>query len=123
MDYQHFDGNRTILSSLRPAGAYRLLDYYIYSTRGNYFTGHTHYQFRKFLITQLPEIRFSGLRENVFVNYLKTSYSPHYYELGYSLDNIFRILRIEVAASFENSNFQEVGLRIGIATLINFNND
>lgn len=123
IDYQHFDGNRTILSSLKPAGAYRLLDYYQYSTNGNYFSLHTHYQFRKFLITQLPEIRFSGLRENLFVNYLKTESAPHYYELGYSVDNILRLFRVEVAASFLDTSFQEVGLRIGIATIFKINTD
>ncbi len=117
MDYKHFDGNRTILSSIRPAGAFRLLDYYMFSTDGAYFSGHTHYQFRKFLITQLPEIRFSGIRENIFFNYLKTETSPHYYEVGYSIDRIFRLLRLEVAASFHDSHYQEVGLRIGLATI------
>ncbi|MDQ3393810.1 MAG: DUF5686 and carboxypeptidase regulatory-like domain-containing protein [Bacteroidota bacterium] len=121
MDYQHFDGNRTILTSLKPASSFRLMDYYLYSTRGSYFSGYSHYQFRKFLITQLPEIRFSGLRENIFFNYMKTSDSPHYYEVGYSLDNIFRILRVEVAGSFMDNRFHEVGLRIGIATIIKFN--
>lgn len=122
MDYNHFDGNRTILSSLRPAGAFRLLDYYAYSTNSSYFSGHTHYQFRKFLLTQLPEIRFSGLRENIFLNYLKTAHSPHYYELGYSIDQILRIFRVEVAASFENMSYREVGLRIGVATIFSFGN-
>lgn len=117
MDYKHFEGNRTILSSIRPAGAFRLLDYYIFSTDGDYFSAHTHYQFRKFLITQLPEIRFSGIRENIFFNYLKTETSPHYYEVGYAIDRIFRLLRLEVAASFHDSHYQEVGLRIGLATI------
>ncbi|MHC2990135.1 membrane receptor RagA [Pontibacter sp. HJ8] len=117
MDYQHFDGNRTILSSLKPAGAFRLLDYYQYSTNNSYFSGHTHFQFRKFLLTHIPEVRFAGLKENVFFNYLKTQQSPHYYEVGYSLDNVFRVLRIEAAASFSDRNFQELGFRIGIATI------
>jgi hypothetical protein len=121
MDYQHFDGNRTILSSLKPAGAFRLLDYYQYSTKGNYFSGHTHYQFRKFLLTQIPEVRFTGIKENVFFNYLKTQHSPHYYEVGYSLDNVFRIFRLETAASFNDRNFQEMGFRIGIATIFKVN--
>lgn len=121
MDYQHFDGNRTILSSLKPAGAFRLLDYYNFSTNGSYFSGHSHYQFRKFLLTQLPKVRFSGLRENIFVNYLKTETSPNYYELGYSIDNILRLFRVEVAASFQDGDFQEVGLRIGIATIFEIN--
>ncbi len=118
MDHKHFDGNRTILSSLRPAGAFRLLDYYNYSTNQNYVSGHTHYQFRKFLLTQLPLVRISGLRENIFVNYLKTNGSPHYSEFGYSVDNIFRLFRVEVAAGFNDWKYEEVGLRIGIATII-----
>lgn len=120
VDYQHFDGNRTIFSSIKPAGAFRLLDYYALSTNSTYFSAHTHYQFRKFLITQLPELRFSGMRENIFINYLKHENSPHYYELGYSLDQVFRLFRIEVAASFMDREYKEVGLRIGVSTLINF---
>jgi hypothetical protein len=123
MDFHHFDGNRTMLSSLKPAGSFRLLDYYYYSTQGAFVSAHTHYQFRKFLVTQLPEVRFSGLRENVFINYLKSQYSPHYYELGYSVDNIFKFLRVELASSFTNElQFQEINIRIGIATLLKVNN-
>jgi len=121
MDYQHFDGNRTILSSLRPAGGFRLLDYYAYSTNNSYFSGHTHFTFRKFLFTHIPEVRITGIKENIFFNYLKTSNSPHYYELGYSLDNVFRVLRLEAATSFENGKYKEFGFRIGIATILRFN--
>lgn len=117
MDYHHFDGNQTILGSLKPAGSFRLLDYYLYSTDNNYFSGHTHYHFRKFLLTRIPEVRYMGLKENLFFNYLKTSASPHYYEAGYSLDNIFRIFRLEAAAAFVNGEYQEFNIRIGIATM------
>lgn len=123
VDYQHFDGNRTIFSSLKPAGAFRLLDYYAFSTNSNYFAAHTHYQFRKFLFTQLPELRFSGMRENIFFNYLKHENSPNYWEVGYSLDQVLRVLRIEVAAAFMDRDYKEVGLRIGVATILNFGGD
>ncbi|EMR01792.1 DUF5686 and carboxypeptidase regulatory-like domain-containing protein [Cesiribacter andamanensis] len=123
MDYHHFDGNRTILSSLRPAGSFRLLDYYEFSTNNGYVSAHTHYQFRKFLLTQLPMLRFSGLKENVFVNYLKTGVSQHYYELGYSIDGILRLFRLELAASFNDTEFKELAPRIGIATIFTINAD
>ncbi|WP_236614024.1 DUF5686 and carboxypeptidase regulatory-like domain-containing protein [Nafulsella turpanensis] len=116
MDYQHFPGNQTILSSLQPVGAYRLLDYYRYSTNNPYVSAFIHYQFRKFLLTQLPLLRFSGLRENVFFNYLKTEVSPHYYEVGYSMDRIFQAFRLDFAVSFTDGGYQQLGLRIGIAT-------
>ncbi|WP_207425121.1 DUF5686 family protein [Pedobacter sp. SYSU D00535] len=122
MDYQHFDGNRTILTSLKPADSFRLLDYYIYSTNKLYVSAHTYYKARKLLLTRIPEIRFMGLKENLFVSYLKTSSSPHYYEVGYALDNVFRVFRIEAAASFRDRDFNELGLRIGIATLFQFKN-
>ena len=101
------------------ASNYRFLDYYRYSTQSQYISGIVHYQFRKFLLTQLPMLRFSGVRENIFFNYLKTQNSPHYWEIGYSLDNLFRIFRIEMGAGFENDMYQRGGVRFGIASFIN----
>ncbi len=117
-DFQHFGGNRTIFSNFGPASNYRFMDYYKYSTQTSYFSSIVHYQFRKFLFTQLPMLRFSGLRENIFFNYLKTENSPHYWEVGYSLDNLFRIFRVEFGAGFENGNYLRGGARFGIATFI-----
>ncbi|MEN2283785.1 DUF5686 and carboxypeptidase regulatory-like domain-containing protein [Algoriphagus sp. SE2] len=120
-DYQHFGGNRTIFSNFGPASNFRFMDYYKYSTNTSYVSGIFHYQFRKFLLTQLPMLRFSGVRENIFFNYLKTENSPNYMEVGYSLDNLFRIFRLEVGAGFENGNYLRGGVRFGIATFIQVN--
>lgn len=120
-DYQHFGGNRTIFSNFGPASNYRFMDYYKYSTNTSYVSGIFHYQFRKFLLTQLPMLRFSGVRENLFFNYLKTENSPSYWEAGYSLDNLFRIFRLEMGAGFENGNYLRGGVRFGIATFIQVN--
>lgn len=120
-DFQHFGGNRTIFSNFGPASNYRFMDYYKYSTNSSYFSVIVHYQFRKFLLTQLPMLRFSGIRENVFFNYLKTENSPHYWEAGYSLDNLFRIFRVEFGAGFENGNYLRGGARFGVATFITIN--
>jgi hypothetical protein len=120
-DYQHFGGNRTIFSNFGPASNYRFMDYYKYSTNTSYVSGIFHYQFRKFLLTQLPMLRFSGVRENLFLNYLKTENSPSYWEAGYSLDNLFRIFRLEMGAGFENGNYLRGGVRFGIATFIQIN--
>lgn len=120
-DFQHFGGNRTIFSNFGPASNFRFMDYYKYSTNSSYVSGIFHYQFRKFLLTQLPMLRFSGVRENIFLNYLKTENSPHYVEVGYSLDNLFRIFRVEFGAGFENGNYLRGGARFGVATFIQVN--
>jgi hypothetical protein len=122
-DFKHFGGNRTIFSNFGPASNYRFMDYYKYSTNSSYVSGIGHYQFRKFLLTQLPMLRFSGVRENIFINYLKTQNSPHYTEIGYSLDNLFRIFRLEMGVGFENGKYLRGGVLFGIATFINVNMD
>jgi hypothetical protein len=123
MDYAHFLGNRTPFITTDPVGSFRLLDYYLYSTRDKYFTANAHYHFRKFLITQFPLIRLTGVTENVFVNYLSAPLSNDYTEVGYSLDGILRIFRLEGAVSFSGGNYQSYGFRIGIATSVGVNFD
>ena len=120
-DFKHFGGNRTLFSNFGAASNYRFMDYYKYSTASSFVSGIVHYQFRKFLLTQLPMLRFSGVRENVFVNYLKTENSPHYTEIGYSLDNLFRIFRLELGVAFENGRYLRSGPLFGIATFIDVN--
>lgn len=129
-DFKHFLGNRTVLVTTDPVGSYRLLDYYQYSTRDKYLSAHLHYQFRKLLATQIMEVWMLGIKENVFVNYLATPTNPsaffdqnganHYFELGYSIDNILRVFRIEAAASFQNGKYQDWGILIGVASNLGF---
>ncbi len=118
MDFQHFMGNRTVIQMSDPVGSFRLLDYYQYSTSHQYVASHLHYQFRKFLFTQIFEVRLLGIKENILFNYLKTDLSPHYMEVGYSLDNILRFLRVEAIANFEDGTYRNFGIRIGIATTL-----
>ncbi|MBT30634.1 MAG: membrane receptor RagA [Thalassobius sp.] len=118
IDFKHFPGNQTVLQTSDPVNSYRLLDYYYYSTQDQYVGSTMFYQFRKFLLTQIFEVRLAGLKENILFNYLKTDASPHYMEVGYSLDNIFRFFRVEAIASFEDMEYKDFGIRIGISTNI-----
>lgn len=120
MDYKHFAGNQTPFTTTDPVGSFRLLDYYLYSTSDKYFTGSIHYQFRKFLVTSFPLLRLTGIRENVFVNYLAAPASHNYTEAGYSIDGIFRIFRLEVAAAFQDGKYLDYGVRVGIAARLQF---
>lgn len=115
-DFKHFQGNRIALVTADPVGSFRLLDYYRHSTEDKYASAHVHYQFRKLLFTQIPEVWLLGIKENVFVNYLATPTSQNYFELGYSLDNIFGILRLEAAFSFQDGKYQDWGVLLGIAS-------
>ncbi|NJN42094.1 MAG: hypothetical protein HC811_07610 [Flammeovirgaceae bacterium] len=118
MDYQHFMGNRTPFVTTDPVGSFRLLDYYLYSTRDQYVSANAHYHFRKFLVTQIPLVRLTGIQENIFINYLYAPTSQNYTEVGYSLDGLLRIFRLEVATAFQNGTYLSYGFRIGISTAI-----
>ncbi len=121
MDYKHFLGNRTPFSTADPVGSFRLLDYYTFSTSDKYFSGNLHYQFRRFLLTSLPKLRLMGIRENLFLNYLATPTSGNYTELGYSIDGILRIFRLEGAVSFQEGKYADHGFRLGITTNLSIN--
>lgn len=115
-DYRHFDGNQMIFTSADPVGSFRLLPYYAFSTRDRWLATSAHYQFRKFLLTQIWEVQMTGAKENVFVNYLNTPTSEHYTEVGYGIDNIFRFFRLEGIAAFRDGQYYDWGIRIGIAS-------
>ncbi len=121
MDYKHFLGNRTPFITNDPVGSFRLLDYYRHSTADKYFVGNLHYQFRKFLVTNIPLVRMAGIRENVFLNYLATPTSMNYTEVGYSIDGILRIFRLEGAVSFQDGAYLDYGFRLGITSIFGVN--
>ncbi len=118
IDYKHFAGNETPFLMENPVGSYRLLPYYLYSTADKYASAQVLYQFRKFLFTQLPILRMTGVKELAYVSYLATPLLGNYIEVGYGLDNLFRMLRVEAAASFINGTYDGFGVKIGIATNI-----
>ena len=121
MDYQHFLGYLTPLVTTDPVGSFRLMDYYRYSTSNQYFTANVHYHFRKFLVTTIPYARLLGITENIFVNYLATPTSRNYTEVGYGIEGILRLFRLEVAAGFRDGRYLNYGVRIGVATSIGMN--
>jgi hypothetical protein len=57
-----------------------------------------------------------GIRENIFVNYLATPTSKNYTEIGYGIDGILRVFRLEFATAFRDGKYLDYGFRIGIAT-------
>ena len=117
-DFRHFMGNRVLLLPTKPSDRFRLLPYYEYSTTDEFAKAHVHYQFRKLAITQIPQVWLLGIKENVFVNYLATPTAEHYTEVGYSIDNIFRLFRVEVAASFQDGQYEDWGVFLGVSATL-----
>lgn len=87
--------------------------YYKYSTKGTFLKAHMINEFRSLLITQVTAARMYGLKEDLFVNYLNSPIKKNYVELGYGIDGIGKVLRIEVITSFEQGKFQRWGWQLG----------
>ncbi len=120
-DFKHFNGGLTEIAPIQLIGNFRLLDYYQYSTQDQYAAGFAYINLRKFMLTQLPMMRLLGIKENIILNHLKTTNSPHYTEIGYSIDRIFKLFRLELVQSFEDGSPRDFGFRVGMSTLIQFN--
>ncbi len=113
--FKHFPGNRTFVHITDPLGSFRLMPYYEYSTSKTYLEAHASYQFRKFLLTQVPFARLAGIRENLFVNWLSAG-AIRYLEVGFGINYIFRFLRLEFVTAYDDFQYREFGIRLGLAS-------
>lgn len=115
-DFAHFNGNQYIFSPTDPIKYFRALPYYTYSTTNDHVSVLTNYQFRKFIFTSIPFLRKKGIRENIIANTLLTKEHDAYTELGYSINYIFRVFRLEAVSEFNNTKYQDTYFRFGVAT-------
>lgn len=115
-DYAHFPGSKVFYVPFNPVSRFRMLDYYLYSTNDKYVYGIFNYQFRRLLLTQMPSIRRTGIRENVIFNTLLAPTADTYMEAGYAINYLFRIFRVEVITQWQDFTYRDLGIRVGLAT-------
>jgi hypothetical protein len=111
-DFRHFNGNQTIIRSFS-FNAFRNLDYYAHSTKGNYLEVFAVNDFQKFLLTQITPLRIYGLKESIFANYLNVpNQNFNYVEVGYGILGIGKLFGLEVVGNFVNGQYGSTVLRV-----------
>ncbi len=115
-DFLHFPGNQMIGAPSNPVSSFRMLDYYLYSSNDEFAYGLFNYQFRHFALTQLTYFKRQGIRENVIFNTLISPESNQYAEIGYGINYLFRVIRMEFVTSWQDYKYQNFAFRIGVAT-------
>ncbi|MEQ9424173.1 MAG: DUF5686 and carboxypeptidase regulatory-like domain-containing protein [Cyclobacteriaceae bacterium] len=110
-DYEHFDGNRTYFAQF-DINNFQLLDYYRYSTNDSYFAGHFSHHFNGFIFNKLPLLRKLKLQSVASAHYLKVPGADGYLELGFGIEHIFKIARIDFFTSV--LDVKRSGVRVGI---------
>ena len=138
-DYKHFNGGINLLqtgdmlASHRLVGYYQNLasgatqrlnvDHYTYSTAGNYVEALSQFQFTNLWLKPLLGFKKAYLKELLIANaYYIHNQNLFYNEIGYGLDGVMKVLRLEAIANFNNGQFNFVGLRININSRIRVGN-
>lgn len=116
MDYAHFMGNQTIFTRFDQMLGYSLAPYHLFSTNDEYLSTYANLELRRFLFSQIPKLRLTGLTENINVNHLITPSVNHYTEVGYSISNIFRLFRVDVTGAFIDGQYEDFRIQIGITS-------
>ncbi|MDY6799818.1 MAG: DUF5686 and carboxypeptidase regulatory-like domain-containing protein [Bacteroidota bacterium] len=113
-DYKHFATNTPFLIGASEGSMFRLLDYYAYSTNKSYIEGNVRVESDRILLKRLPILNKTLMRESFYFNYLATTGNKPYYEVGYSLNQIFLMFSVEVFAGFKGSTHEYTGIKIGV---------
>lgn len=111
MDYAHFNTTQTIFSNKR-LNSFLLLPYYNFSTTDRYLEGHYEHHFNGFLTNRIGFMRKLGWTLVGSGHYLNTG--RNYGELSIGLENIFKVLRVEVAFGFQETKSNLHGNTIGV---------
>ncbi len=118
LDFKHFNGNRLNFTRINKLVTFQLLDYYTFSTTGKFLEVHYDHHFNEFILNKIPLIRQLDWQSVFSLNYLHTRDLNHYVELGFGIEHIFKIVRIDYFTKFSDgqlmTEFPQRGIRIGI---------
>lgn len=118
MNYFHFDGNRTFLG--KTENYYRsffVLPYYDRSTNNSYAMLHYEHDFNGILMSKVPLLKRLGWTTVIGTKAIYTSDQAEYAEINLGINKIgwgvFRLFRVDVAASLDTSGFLNYGVVFG----------
>lgn len=110
-DFRHFNTSEI---HIMPTGLNRFmaLPYYLASTDNIYAAAHIEHHFHGAILNKVPLIKKLKWQTVVGGHYLYEPSFGNYWELTVGIENIFRIIRVDVAFPFREQDFQQVALRV-----------
>jgi hypothetical protein len=113
MDYNHFLGNRTIVTDTE-LRRFNALDYYRYSTNDRFLEAHYEHNFGGFFLNKVPLIRKLKLKEVASVHYLTNDRISQYIELNVGLQRGLLPFRLQLVTAFANGHKAHTGFQLSI---------
>jgi hypothetical protein len=120
-DYQHFNGNLTIVAS-DYVNSFQMASYYANSTFANFYAmAHLEHHLNGLFTNKIP--LFKRLNWNLVVgtNTFYINQNSNHVEVFAGLENIFKIFRVDFVAAYINGNIPVTGIRIGFGGLLGSN--
>lgn len=138
-DFKHFNGGLNLIQTSEMLASHRLVGYYqnltsganqrlnvnhyAYSTAGNYIEALSQFQFSSLWLKPLIGNKQLYVKEMLIANaYYIHNQRLYYNEIGYGLDGVLKVLRLEAIANFSNGQFNYVGFRVNINSRIRIGN-
>ena len=139
IDFKHYNGSLNLIQAGEMLGSHRLVGYYqnltggsnqrlnvnhyANSTAGSYVEALSFFQFSNLWLKPLLGMKKLYVKEVLIANanYVQ---NPNllYTELGYGLDGVFKVFRLEAIANFINGEFSYIGFRVNINSRIRIGN-
>jgi hypothetical protein len=117
-DYRHFNGNQTIFANAYLNG-FQLAPYYANSTTAAFYaTGHVEEHFNGMLTNKIPLFRKLNWYLVAGANAFYVNGNNNYTEVFGGLENIFKLFRVDVVASYLNGHYGQTGVRIGFGGIL-----
>jgi hypothetical protein len=112
-DYKSFYGNFLNLGGTDLLGFY-LIQYYRNTTDQYFAEAHIEHHFGGFFFNKIPGIRKLKLDEVLGFHFLYTPVRKEYFQVNVGLANIFKIIRVDFVAGFEDQLIHQYGARVAI---------
>lgn len=117
-DYQHFNGNQLLFASSY-LNSFQLAPYYQNSTTESFYaTAHLEHHFNGLLTNKIPLFKKLNWHLVGGGNAFYVNRDNNYVEVFAGLENIFKVLRVDVVGSYLNGNKGQVALRLGLGGLL-----
>lgn len=110
-DFKHFNTSEIHVTPTG-SGRFKALPYYLASTDDIYASAHLEHHFHGAILNKIPLIKKLKWQTVVGGHYLYEPGFGNYWELTVGIENIFRIIRVDVAFPFREEQFQQLAVRV-----------
>jgi hypothetical protein len=111
-DFRHFKSSPLYIDMAGFDNTLMLMDYYEASTSDYWVNAEVKLTSSYLLIKFLPWFSEPLWKESIGVTYLYTPQTPHYVQMGYSLNELFFLIDLGVYVGFQEGNYKGFGARL-----------